>query len=122
MSAHTPGPWAVSQNTHLVFGRADGPGLEPIGFVYGPSFADQSAVGLRAMADCRLIAAAPEMFREVVALYAELADIRNDWPRRHTAQGQQRLSRLLALVAKASGEDEQAVQDKYSLGATGEPQ
>jgi hypothetical protein len=58
---HTPGPWAVSQNFELVFGRKQGPGLEPVGFVYGPSTPEDSEVGRRARADCHLIAAAPDL-------------------------------------------------------------
>lgn len=60
-SAHTPGPWTIGNTDPLLFGRKQGNGTEPIGFVYGPSFAERSAVGQRALANARLIAAAPEL-------------------------------------------------------------
>ena len=61
MSKHTEGPWAVSQNTSFVFGQQQGPGLLPLGFIYGPSFAEDSDLGRRALADTRLCAAAPDL-------------------------------------------------------------
>ncbi len=82
VQAHTPGPWAVSKNTRLVFGAQQGLGLEPLGFIYGPSFEERSVVGRRAMADCVLCAAAPELLealkyarRMVKALECDIAFI-----------------------------------------------
>jgi len=61
-SKHTPGPWRVSHDSPMIFGAERGPGMEPLGFVYGPTaFPERSEYGQRAMADARLIAAAPEM-------------------------------------------------------------
>lgn len=59
MSRHTPGPWSVSSG--LMFGaKVDGT-FNPIGFVYGPSFAERSAVGVTSQANARLISAAPDL-------------------------------------------------------------
>ena len=58
---HTPGPWVVGNQNPLNFGQPRGNGTEPIGFVYGPSCPERSEVGRRALADARLIAAAPEL-------------------------------------------------------------
>lgn len=71
MSNHTPGPWAVSQNTNFVFGRKHVNGLEPVGFIYGPSFAEDSEVGRRALADTRLCAAAPDLLAALVRLMGD---------------------------------------------------
>jgi len=59
--SHTPGPWVVGNQDPLNFGKQRGNGTEPIGFVYGPSFPERSELGQRALADARLIAAAPEL-------------------------------------------------------------
>lgn len=58
---HTPGPWRVGNTDPLLFGRPQGNGSEPLGFVYGPAFPERSEVGQRAMANARLIAAAPDL-------------------------------------------------------------
>lgn len=67
MSAHTPGPWVTGNTDPLLFGVQRGPGTEPIGFVYGPSFPERSEIGLRALANARLIAAAPTMLNALIA-------------------------------------------------------
>lgn len=71
-AAHTPGPWVVWNTDSLLFGRPQGNGSEPIGFVFGPSFPERSAVGQRAMADARLCAAAPELLEALQALIPSL--------------------------------------------------
>lgn len=68
---HTPGPWVVGNQDPLNFGVRRGQGTEPIGFVYGPSFPERSEVGQRALANARLIAAAPDLLE---ALRAAVAD------------------------------------------------
>ena len=80
MSRHTPGPWSVGNTDPLLFGVKRGNGTEPIGFVYGPSFPERSALGSKALANARLIAAAPELL-DVLAkclrfggLFPDLAD------------------------------------------------
>ena len=65
MSGHTPGPWRVSTQNEFIFGAVRGNGMEPIGFVYAPAFAERSEVGRRAMANARLIAAAPELLEQL---------------------------------------------------------
>lgn len=71
MSKHTPGEWVTGSTDPLLFGRKQGNGTEPIGFVYGPSFPERSDVGQQALANARLIAAAPENY----ACNVELAKI-----------------------------------------------
>jgi hypothetical protein len=58
----TPGPWVVGNIFELTFGVKRGNGTEPIGFVYGPSLAERYDVGRTALANARLIAAAPELY------------------------------------------------------------
>lgn len=73
MSKHTPGPWAVSKNDLFVFGKKQGNGLEPIGFIYGPACAEHSEYGQRCIADVHLCAAAPAMLQALEDLL-EAAD------------------------------------------------
>ena len=54
----TEGPWAQCASDVFMFGRKEGNGTEPIGFVYGPSFAERSEYGRRTIATARYIAAA----------------------------------------------------------------
>jgi len=61
MNKHTPGPWVTGNSDPMLFGAKRGNGTEPIGFVYGPSFPERSAVGMRALANARLVATAPAM-------------------------------------------------------------
>ena len=58
---HTRGPWVTGNTDPLLFGRPQGNGTEPLGFVYGPSFPERSEVGQRAMANAQLVAASPAM-------------------------------------------------------------
>lgn len=55
------GPWVTGNTDPLLFGRPQGNGTEPIGFVYGPSFPERSEVGQRALAAAKVAAAAPAM-------------------------------------------------------------
>lgn len=55
---HTLEPWVASKSDPLLFGSQCGTGMEPIGFVYGPAFADRSEVGKCAIANARRIVAA----------------------------------------------------------------
>lgn len=68
MHKHTPGPWRVGNSSPLIFGAERGLGMEPLGFVYGPSDPERSEVGHRAMADTRLAAAAPDLLTALGAL------------------------------------------------------
>ena len=58
---HTPGPWVTGNTDPLLFGRSQGNGTEPLGFVYGPSFPERSELGRRALANAKLAAASPAM-------------------------------------------------------------
>lgn len=99
MSAHTPGPWAVSRNTNLVFGKKQGFGLEPLGFIYGPSFAEDSELGRRALADTRLCAAAPDLLEALVRLSAQCDRLRLPGQSMSDAE-----RAALSAIAKATGE------------------
>lgn len=55
MTQHTPGPWFV--DGLIVTARKKG----SVGFAYGPSMPENSAVGRESLANAKLIAAAPDM-------------------------------------------------------------
>ncbi len=57
MSA-TPGPWVTGNVDPLLFGHKQFNGTEPIGFVYGPIFEEESEIGRKAIATSAYIAAA----------------------------------------------------------------
>ena len=71
---HTPGEWVTGSTDPLLFGRKQGNGTEPIGCVYGPAFPERSDVGQRALANARLIAAAPELLDALKSLVQLEAD------------------------------------------------
>lgn len=99
---HTPGPWLVYKAQ-----RRSRPAIRSSeGFYIVEHVTDE--------ANARLIASCPELLAAVEAQYIELADIRNEWPGRNTAEGQQRLSRLRDLICKATGREAQDVQDDYT--------
>ena len=58
---HTPGPWVCDNTDPLQFGVRIRTGMEPIGFVYSPSFPERSEYGRRALANAQMAAAAPAM-------------------------------------------------------------
>lgn len=89
MSKHTPGPWVVGNQDPLNFGPRRGQGTEPIGFVYGPSFPERSEVGQRALANARLIAAAPQMYEYIASA---------------ASNGCAEAKKLIAAIDKAEGE------------------
>ena len=53
----TSEPWVVGNADGLLFGKKQGNGTEPIGFVFGPSLPERSEVGMRAIANARRIVA-----------------------------------------------------------------
>ena len=99
MSKHTPGPWRVGNTDPLLFGRPHGNGSEPIGFVYGPSFAEGSEVGQRAMADARLCAAAPELLAHLEFAVALLGAM-------PVLSGTAQVEAMRAAIVKATGNQE----------------
>jgi hypothetical protein len=102
MSKHTPGPWVVGNQDPLNFGVPRGWGTEPIGFVYGPSFPEHSEVGQRALANARLIAAAPELL-EALRSIADCCD--EEHAARDYASRQAEIRGIArAAIAKATGE------------------
>ena len=98
MSKHTPGPWVVGNQDPLNFGVQRGCGTEPIGFVYGPSFPEHSEVGQRALANARLIAAAPELLEALQYMLNVCPAI--------DAQGEEAHYQARAAIAKAEGTTE----------------
>lgn len=46
--------------------------------------------------------------------YAVLADIKNNWPNRHTQEGQALLCKMRDALCLATGRDAQDVQDEYT--------
>lgn len=118
MSKHTPGPWRVGNTEPLLFGRPQGNGSVPIGFVYGPSFSERSEVGQRALADARLCAAAPELLEALRNLYmsaptsTECNAFHHSKEERHAGFEPRQpakdylsaLSHASAAIAKATGE------------------
>lgn len=61
MSKHIYEKWEVSGVHPLIFGVKQGKGLNPIGFIYGPSHPEASDLGMKRLAACRLCAASPDM-------------------------------------------------------------
>ena len=101
MSAHTPGPWVVGNQTPLNFGVQRGHGMEHLGFVYGPSFPEHSEVGRRSLANARLIAAAPELLDALQALVSatERVSVGDYSEETHDMA----VSKARAAIAKATG-------------------
>ncbi|WP_439586943.1 hypothetical protein [Hydrogenophaga sp.] len=85
----------MSQNTNFVFGKKQGIGLEPLGFIYGPSFAEDSEVGRRALADTRLCAAAPDLLEALVGCIEHMEH--------STAQGRAAYVAAITARARATG-------------------
>ncbi len=108
MSKHTPGPWRLCASDPLMFGAASGNGTEPLGFVYGPSFPEQSDHGRTCLANARLIAAAPELLEAaqmVLAWYEAENDHKGTtfWERVEMCASSE--GALRAAIAKATGEE-----------------
>lgn len=61
--------------------------------------------------EANLMIAAPELLSMVIQQYKELSNIRNQWPGRETMKGQKKLCDLRDLIAKATGQSAQEVQD-----------
>ena len=106
MSDWTPGPWVVGNVFPLTFGVQHGNGTEPIGFVYGPASAEHSEYGRRAIANTRLIAAAPEMANALKQCERLLTDVAVGIVsrRRINEQLPDALRMIRAALAKAKGE------------------
>jgi len=109
---HTPGPWVTGNTSPLIFGVKRGNGTEPIGFVYGPSFTEKSKYGQTAMANARLIAAAPELYDALRELLTDMViaqgNMRKAAKRDPAWEGcaeiiQPRVDAARAAIAKAEG-------------------
>jgi hypothetical protein len=109
--AGTPGPWVVGNTDPLLFGRRQGSGSEPIGCVYGPALPERSELGQRALADARLIAAAPDLLfllreaaRELPLAAACWNDDENEATRAtHVPRVLGLIERINAAIARATG-------------------
>jgi hypothetical protein len=101
MSGHTPGPWRVR--------GLGNDGARIVETERGHHVTDF----VMSDANAHLIAAAPDLLAEVEDTYAFLADIANQWPGRHSAEGQARLCRLRDLICKVTSREPQDVQDDY---------
>lgn len=100
MIMHTPAPWRVDAHMNV---------MHRDGMVAFPCISG----GFPQEANARLIASAPDLLAAVESEYIFLADIHNEWPGRHSADGQQKLCRLRDLICKATGREAQEVQDDY---------
>ncbi len=69
---------------------------------------------LQAIANARLIAAAPCQHEALREAYAALADVHNNWPGRHPSAGQRLLCRMRDALVKATGDEPRDVQDEAS--------
>ena len=67
MSKFTPGPWHLFDEL-TICAKDNG----SVAFAYGPSFPARSPIGREAMANAHLIAAAPDLLRELKAARSEL--------------------------------------------------
>lgn len=70
---HTPGPWHLFDEL-TICAKDNG----SVAFAYGPSFPERSQVGREAMANARLIAAAPDLLaalHRVAALNPDAGEI-----------------------------------------------
>lgn len=100
---HTPGPWRASDFQPYLFGAANGLGIDPLGFVYGPSCGEQSEYGRRSLANARLVAAAPELL-EALNAFLRAPSIGSEGPGSSTIVVQEfNLRAARAAVAKATG-------------------
>jgi hypothetical protein len=117
---HTPGPWIFAiaktpQQLGKVYPkpRADTHNTGLVGCIATVGRPSQALAEIEAMANARLVAAAPELLAAIESEYIFLADIHNEWPGRHSPQGQLKLCRLRDLICKATGREAQDVQDDY---------
>jgi hypothetical protein len=105
---HTPAPWSGGKDIPI---RAID--QEALGFSIIYINTDSIERKYEAAANARLIATAPELLAAVESEYIFLADIHNEWPGRHSPEGQMKLCRLRDLICKATGREGQDVQDDY---------
>lgn len=107
MSTHTKGPWTFRQSENGDWYLVSGDGVPFQGNTqYYPWCSENKE-------DWLLQATAPDLLAAVESEYIFLADIHNEWPGRHSPEGQMKLCRLRDLICKATGRDAQDVQDDY---------
>lgn len=70
-----------------------------------------------AEADARLIAESPTLFGAVERAYEMFGATGNDWPGRHTIEGQRLLSAFRDVIAAVTGREPMDVQDDYCARA-----
>lgn len=107
MNKFTPGPWGF--HTKL-----------PVSVPHAPcmllGMPHESAIGAVGEANARLIAAAPDGFAAAEAAYLTLLKMPHSGPRL-TMEFQAAMSGLRSFIAKATGRDDQEVQDEYEARA-----
>ena len=121
-SKPTPGPW-YADKAGAIWRRHPSELYENGGGVAGDKplavvqkgWHETCEQGYPVESNARLIAAAPELLGEIESTYEWLADIHHNWPGRHSPVGQMRLIRLRNLISKATGRDEQDVQDDFGM-------
>lgn len=136
---HTPGPWEIAPKrcvyravpadyeTTLRMAQAGVP-FEFEALSVGTNAGTVALIPLDESSEdnALVVRAAPDLLAEIEREYAELADVRNNWPGRNTTLGQAKLCRLRDLICLATGRDAENVQDDYGTRAaiskaTGEP-
>ncbi|WP_157970119.1 hypothetical protein [Pelagibacterium sediminicola] len=104
---HTPGPWVVSPLSEMIFSAYMGDHQRPIGFIYGPAFAERSEVGRTAIANAVLCAAAPNMLEalyEAEEYFDNRADADHDGTGFVPNEEMKLLTVVRAAIAKATGQ------------------
>jgi hypothetical protein len=116
MSKHTPGPWAVADLPHSIVVRTESPkkskfGANRYAAIGGFDRADPDQLA-EAMANARLIAAAPELLAALdnLARYADTCELflKETHPGKAAALGG-RVSKAIAAIAKANGDTTSSV-------------
>ena len=130
----TPGPWihgnwlkaaegGIDEAGWCEVWRAEADGGQSLPFVACKHQDEQANAALIAEAGTvhhetgltprQLVEQRDALLAEIEREYTALSDFQNEWHGRNTEAGQAKLCRLRALIAKATGRDEQDVQDDY---------
>lgn len=107
-TTHTPGPWAAftdGNHTNIV---AVVPKTDCVFSLQGHDKNEPNVC---------LIVAAPNLLKELEALYTWLGDYTSEWAGRNTPEGQARLIGMRDAIALATGRTDQDVQDDYGTRA-----
>lgn len=110
--SHTPGPWAIgapncNHDNQTV-------GIESDEWTVADVFGDVGGLMEHRDANARLIAAAPDLLAACEAAYARMLQLPHAFFRAHS---QPELCDLLQAIAKATGRDEQELQNEFEARA-----